>query len=367
MVRMNLGVACFFAVLVGLLFISGCVSMRSDFVSVGEEELFVEDFKGDLSAWNIEVGGEVKHVRNENRSFFQFLSPGCATAKNSVVSDFRMEFDIRLDAPLESDIAFAMINFRNYVNKRYCLGIEPTLTSLKVARIEHHSLEEIATMETSHTPGRWYKYEIVAVANRLKVFKNKILIIDIQDHGPPIDQGNIWFENHAGYSFSNVSFFNIEDFQEIAKQAETNPPEVKKLLPEDRLTVAVADFENLGVASYEASLLTDLYSNSLLSTGVFRVLERKELVKILAEQELQLSDITEEKGIVQVGRILNAKYLSTGSCGKLGQGYVVNLKLIDVETGETVVSIDRRLSNPEEITESFQSLSEQIAVQISAR
>lgn len=64
MVRMNLGVACFFAVLAGLLFISGCVSMRSDFVSVGEEELFVEDFKGDLSAWNIEVGGEVKHVRN---------------------------------------------------------------------------------------------------------------------------------------------------------------------------------------------------------------------------------------------------------------------------------------------------------------
>ena len=157
---------------------------------------------------------------------------------------------------------------------------------------------------------------------------------------------------------------SLTEFAPSSKQAVTIPPEAKKLPPEDRLTVAVADFENLGIPSYEVSLLTDLYSNSLLSTGVFRVLERRELVKILAEQELQLSDITEEKEIVQVGRILNAEYLSTGSCGRLGQGYIVNLKLIDVETGETIVSMNRQLSDPDEIPNSFQSLSEQIAAEI---
>ena len=52
----------------------------------------------------------------DSEEALEFLSSGGATVKNSVISDFRMEFDIRLDAPLESDIAFAMINFRNYVN-----------------------------------------------------------------------------------------------------------------------------------------------------------------------------------------------------------------------------------------------------------
>ena len=81
----------------------------------------------------------------------------------------------------------------------------------------------------------------------------------------------------------------------------------------------------------------------------------------MSEQELQLSDISEEEGSSEIGRILNSDYLSTGSIGKLGEQYIVTLKLIEIETGETLISTRKELSDPEAISAGLRSLSEEIA------
>ena len=198
--------------MLGIFLLSGCISMRSDFVAVGEEECFNEDFKGNLFAWNLETLDRFRQVKNDNKSFLRFEKVGGASLKNSLVSDFRMEFEIRLEAPVEADIAFAMINFRNYFNKRYCLIVEPTMTSLKVAPVKHSELKTISEIKASHSLNKWYKYEIVAVGNIFKVFKNNVLILDVQDDNSTIDRGNIWFEGHSRYSFTNVRICNLENF-----------------------------------------------------------------------------------------------------------------------------------------------------------
>jgi TolB-like protein len=338
--------------------------MRSDFVSVGEQDFFSEDFAEDLFAWKIDQPEQYKQVKGEGKSYLRFLAGGGVSLENSLLSDFRMEFEVRLEAPMEAEFAFAMINFRNYFNKRYCLIIEPTIASLKVARVDHSQLEEIASATSSHALNRWYKYEIVAVGNSLRVFKNDVLILDVRDEGPAIERGNIWFESHSRYSFTNVRVFMLQDFIKTDQKGQEMAPARKTLLPEQRITVAVADFDSQGLASYDASLLCDLYSNSLLSTGVFRVVERKELRKILAEQELQLSDMSEEESAVRIGRILNARYLSTGSIGRIGEKYTLNLKLIDIETGETLVSANRIFQDIMNVPESFKLLSEDMAERI---
>ena len=343
-----------------VLLLSGCVTMRSDFAAVGEKEIFYETFQGYLYAWTLAQPGQFTQVKDEKKSFLRFLSSGGISLENSLVSDFRMEFEVRLEAPVEYDIATAMINFRNYFNKRYVLIIEPTMASLKVARARHNELLELAEVNTPHTLNRWYKYEIVAVGDNFKVFKNDVLILDVPDPDSTVDSGNIWFESHSKYSFTNVKISMLEDFVELDSKIEEHMQE-RTIPTEEKITVAVGDFENLGVPSYEISLLSDLYSYSLLSTGVFRVLERKELKKVLSEQELQLSDITDEEGAAEIGRILNSDYLSTGSIGKLGEQYIVTLKLIEVETGETLISTRKELSDPEAITAGLRSLSDEIA------
>jgi TolB-like protein len=360
----KLGISLLLPFIFGTLLLSGCLSMRSDFLAVGEEEILNESFQGDLYAWNFEPLGYFEQVKNQDKAFVRFLNIGGLSLENSLVGDFRMEFEVRLEAPVEYEIATAMINFRNYFNKRYCLLIEPSQASLLVARIRHNELTELAKRETSHTLNRWYKYEIVAVGDNLKVFKNDILIIDVQDPESAVDRGNIWFESHSKYSFTNVKIARLDDFIKLEKMEEEKPSEEKITPPEEKIAVAVSDFENLGVPAYEISLLSDLYSYSLLSTGVFRVVERKELKKVLTEQELQLSDITGEEGAVEIGRILNAGYLSTGSIGMLGDEYIVTLKLIDIQTGETLFSTKKELSDPGRIPAGLQSLSDEIARKI---
>jgi TolB-like protein len=352
-------------VIICIALFTGCASTRGDFRAVGESDCLTDDFSGDLYAWQADSSEQYKLIQKEDESHISFLESGGVSLKDSLVSDFRMEFDIRLDGPIENDIPFAMINFRNYFQKRYCLIIEPTMATINAARQKHSKLTTLDAVESKHRLRRWYKYEIAAVGNKIKVFKDDVLIFDIIDEGSEIDKGNIWFEVHSEYSVAHFKVCRLTDFVLIDEEEEAADDETAIPVSEEKITVALNNFENRGVPSYEASLLTDLYSHSLLETGVFRVIERKELDKILSEQELQLSDITSEN-TVKIGEILNAPYLCTGSIGKMGTTYLINVKLIRIETGETLVNEKKELSDPDTISAGIEELSRRLALKITA-
>jgi Mg-chelatase subunit ChlD len=75
---------------------------------------------------------------------------------------------------------------------------------------------------------------------------------------------------------------------------------------------------------------------------LFRIVERKDLQSILAELELQLSDLAEEQGAVRVGELMGAELLITGKLYSTAKGYELFLKLLRVETGE-VLSVTKAI------------------------
>jgi hypothetical protein len=75
---------------------------------------------------------------------------------------------------------------------------------------------------------------------------------------------------------------------------------------------------------------------------LFRIAERKDLQSILAELELQLSDLAEEKGAAQVGELMGAELLIIGKLYSTSRGYELFLKLLRVETGE-VLSVTKAI------------------------
>ncbi len=117
----------------------------------------------------------------------------------------------------------------------------------------------------------------------------------------------------------------------------------------EKAVIVVADFDNNGLEYHELSLIMDLFVESLLSTGAFRVLERKELHRVLRGQEIQLADIGEIENTVKIGQLLNISLLATGSCGRLGDEYVISLKLLNAESGKVVSSSESRFDDPSEI------------------
>jgi curli biogenesis system outer membrane secretion channel CsgG len=141
-----------------------------------------------------------------------------------------------------------------------------------------------------------------------------------------------------------------------------------------RPTVAILDFEFGSIQHWWSGNqdigtgISDMLVDALLEDGSYRIIERKRLDAILAEQNLSQSDRADPsaKTLAQLGKLLGVKYLIVGSitkfgteqsnksvgggafAGKFGMGNVgtskgkanvaVTARMIDTATGEIMAS-----------------------------
>lgn len=95
--------------------------------------------------------------------------------------------------------------------------------------------------------------------------------------------------------------------------------------------------EGLGL---DAEYFTERLILSSELSDIFTLVERKDIQKILEEQNLQLSGITEGEDAVKIGQILNADVLITGNLFGKEDSFELFLRLVRVETGE-ILSVTR--------------------------
>jgi hypothetical protein len=65
-----------------------------------------------------------------------------------------------------------------------------------------------------------------------------------------------------------------------------------------------------------------------------RILERSKLEEVLEEQELVLSDMMDTENAIQIGRVMTADLLLTGTVIEMTQSVIIFSRIIDVESGE---------------------------------
>jgi curli biogenesis system outer membrane secretion channel CsgG len=148
-----------------------------------------------------------------------------------------------------------------------------------------------------------------------------------------------------------------------AAQAADSPAAAKPKRP----MVAVTDFD-FGTVSYHwwgdydiGKGMADQVMNELVEDGSFRVIERKKLDTVLAEQDFSNSDRADPSAakLSKLGKVLGVKYIITGSITKFGgednrkggriKGIGIGLgkaktevavtaRLIDTTTGEVVLA-----------------------------
>lgn len=111
-----------------------------------------------------------------------------------------------------------------------------------------------------------------------------------------------------------------------------------------KTNVAVINLKSSsGVSAGEADLISDRLRGELFNTGKVNVMERDQMQEILKEQGFQQSGAcTNEACMVEIGQLLGVEHLVTGSLGKVGSMFLVNLRVIDVKTAKItkVVSKD---------------------------
>jgi TolB-like protein len=103
-------------------------------------------------------------------------------------------------------------------------------------------------------------------------------------------------------------------------------------------TVAVLEFQKTGaITNDDVQTLSNRFRTMLFQTKTFNVVERQKMKEILKEQEFILSDeCSTNECAVQVGQLLGVEYMIAGDIGLIGDTYTIDLRMIDVNTGQLV-------------------------------
>ena len=132
-----------------------------------------------------------------------------------------------------------------------------------------------------------------------------------------------------------------------------------------KITMAVLDFEAKNIAQETADAVADILSTELFNTNRFNVVERTAIAKILEEQKLQMTGITDMSRAAEIGKVLNVEKIMTGSVSRLGNNIIINTRLVDVETGALELAQNTKsLRGEDGLPAAIAELVKQIAQQV---
>jgi hypothetical protein len=128
----------------------------------------------------------------------------------------------------------------------------------------------------------------------------------------------------------------------------------RKVSQAPKIAITFAEFEaRAGVTQDEALTFRDAFAAALQSTGRFTVVDRKATAAILAEQEFQAEQQT-AGAQAQKGKIHSLRKMISGSVSRLGEDYVFNIKMTDIETAAVDFAISKMFNGDvEDVIEDF--------------
>jgi hypothetical protein len=109
-----------------------------------------------------------------------------------------------------------------------------------------------------------------------------------------------------------------------------------------RPILSILDLRTSGVSKADADVLLDYLSSHVVESGEYTVIDRSQRETVLKEIEFSQSDCTDEACQLRIGKLLSANRIVIGSVGKLDQVYLLNLKMIEVETGRLMKAVSGR-------------------------
>jgi len=89
-----------------------------------------------------------------------------------------------------------------------------------------------------------------------------------------------------------------------------------------------------------AEYFSEQMNFSLSRNKVFRVIERKDMQKIIEELKLQTAGIIDDVTAAKAGKLMGARMIFTGRVYEVGETYEIFMKMLRVETGE-ILSVNK--------------------------
>ena len=103
-------------------------------------------------------------------------------------------------------------------------------------------------------------------------------------------------------------------------------------------TIAVIDFEGIGISQLEAKALSDRLRDELVITGNQKIFESGEMDEIFSEKDFQQSGCNSNECAVEAGKLLSVERIIIGSIRNVGSAYTISAQIVSVGTGEIIKS-----------------------------
>lgn len=136
------------------------------------------------------------------------------------------------------------------------------------------------------------------------------------------------------------------------------------------LVLSFVDFNETGglpVRDGFSTLLTTQLAETLNASGRVQVVERMIVDKLLQELNLGASDLADPATALELGKVLSAKLISTGSLFYLNEDYLLTLRLIDTETTRIAKVISADISGTGSAQKDVQRLNRKILATVMAQ
>ena len=107
--------------------------------------------------------------------------------------------------------------------------------------------------------------------------------------------------------------------------------------------IAIKDFEVImGQNKEVAKYVQEDVTTALVNSGQFNVVERSKLQSVLDELQLAQTGLIDPAGVKQVGKLLGADIILTGTLAPTGDEWNVNLRVINTETGLIAAALNKK-------------------------
>lgn len=144
-------------------------------------------------------------------------------------------------------------------------------------------------------------------------------------------------------------------YASLVRKLTKNEPTVKKEssasspppAPTKSISIAVIRFKTLNKEAQDISLgelVSEIFTSSLVNSRNFKIIEREQLNKLIQEMEMGQTGFIEATDAVEIGKMLHADAIITGSVALLAGQIQVNARIIEIESAY-VISADTRTTS----------------------
>jgi len=131
------------------------------------------------------------------------------------------------------------------------------------------------------------------------------------------------------------------------------------------ITLAVTDFQPLGVFPDQAVAVAEILRTELVGLPGVRVIERSQLARVIEERSLSTAGMTTGEA-AELGALTGADYIAVGSLSALGETYTLAVRLVDVESSEAVLGETVTVGTTAELPWACRDLAKALAETIGA-